>query len=70
MIMLLIMQEDFVFANQKTVTDVKKAKIVPVLIIIPIILFGVWRVTHRSGVSHKDIRHPLPGDDLVPDANW
>ena len=67
---LLMMQGEFVFAKQKAVADVKKPKIVPALIIIPIILFGVWRVTHRSGVTHKDIHRSLPGDDIVPDANW
>ena len=67
---LFIQQENFVFAKQETVANVKKAKIIPALIIVPIILFGVWRVTHRSGVNHKEIRRSLPGDNIVPDANW
>jgi hypothetical protein len=69
-ISLLMMQAEFVFATQKTVADGKKTKIVPPLIIIPVILFSVWLVSHRTGVTHKDIKRSLPGDDVVANANW
>ena len=63
-------QEGVVFAKTQIATATKKEKIVPALIIVPAILFGVWRVTHRSGVNHKDIHRSLPGDSIVPGANW
>ena len=50
-ISLLMMQAEGVFANDKAIADVKEAQIVPAFILLPIILFGVWRITHRSGVN-------------------
>jgi hypothetical protein len=68
--LLLITGENLLWAKPEPPTEKKNAKILPALLIIPIVFLDVWRLTHRSGVTHKAVRRALPGDDLVPDANW
>jgi hypothetical protein len=48
----------------------EKTAVAPLPIVLPLALFGLWRIGHRSGVTAADVRRKIPGDSIVHNANW